>query len=99
MEKIGITEVRQILLDVLAGYTYPCKMIECTPDDKFLKVNLRYELNMDSLDIEEMLYALDRMYGIDISDTREYAFPDEPTVANFIEMVNDHVAMYKRYGK
>ena len=91
MDKIGIKEVRKILLEVLRGYTGLCEHIASIPDEKFLKINLHHEFGMDSLDFEDMFDELYNLYGILVdmhNPLIESPFSKEPTVENFIETVN-----------
>lgn len=91
MDKIGITEVRSILLEVLSGYTAYHDGIPHIPDEKLLKTNLREEFGMDSLDFEDMFDELHNLYGITVdiyNPLAEYPFHKEQTVENFIETVN-----------
>lgn len=91
MKQIGITEVREILLEVLTGYTEYHDGIPHIPDEKLLKTNLRDEFGMDSLDFEDMFDKLYDLYGISIdmyNPLTEFAFRREQTVENFIDMVN-----------
>lgn len=93
MDKIGLTEVREILVEVLRGYTGLCESVVRTPDEKFLKINLRNEFGMDSLDFEDMFDELYNLYGISVDiyshhPLTQYSFENEPTVENFIETVN-----------
>lgn len=91
MKQIGLTEVREILLEVLTGYTEYHDGIPHIPDEKLLKTNLRDEFGMDSLDFEDMFNELYNLYGIvvDIHNPLiEYPFNKEQTVENFIKTVN-----------
>ncbi|MBR6355217.1 MAG: hypothetical protein IKR92_00035 [Alphaproteobacteria bacterium] len=94
MDKIGVTEVRKILLEVLSEYTGLCEglaSMESIPDEKLLKTNLRDEFGMDSMDFESMFDELYDLYGIVVdvhNPLTQFSFKEEPTVENFIEMVN-----------
>ncbi len=91
MTKIGVTEVRKILLEVLSEYTGLCEGVVSIPDKKFLKINLREEFGMDPLDFEDMFDELYNLYGIVIdihSLPAQHSFNKEQTVENFIETVN-----------
>ena len=97
MNKIGVTEVREILAEVVGEYDGLYEMAMRTTDENFLKINLRNEFGMDSLDFEDMFAALYHLYGIDIDanyNIPQYKFSNEPTVENFIEMVNDCIKVY-----
>ncbi len=99
MDKIGVTEVRKILLEVLSEYTGLCECVASMgsmPDEKLLKTNLRDEFGMDTLDFEEMFDELFNQCGITVdihSPLIHYPFEDEPTVENFIETVNYHLSI------
>jgi len=97
MKEIGIPEVRQILAEVIYEYDGLYEMAMHTPDEKLLKTNLRNDFGLDSLDFEDMFVALYHLYDIDI-DARynipQYKFSNEPTVENFIEMINDCIKVY-----
>ena len=96
MKQIGITEVREILLEVLTGYTEYHDGIPHIPDEKLLKTNLRDEFGMDSLDIEDMFSKLYDLYGISVNihyPLIEYPFNKEQTVENFIDTVNYHLSI------
>lgn len=91
MDKIGITEVRVILSEVIKEYEGLYKIGMQTPDDKFVKMNLRTDFGLDSLDIEDMFDKLYDLYGISVdmyNPLTEFAFRREQTVENFIDMVN-----------
>ena len=91
MKKIGVKEVREILLEVLCGYSGLCESIVRTPDEKFLKINLQDEYGLSSLDIEDMFDTLYELYGITVdvhNPLAEYSFNKERTVENFIDTVN-----------
>ena len=94
MDKIGVTEVRKILLEVLSEYTGLCEglaSMESIPDEKLLKTNLRDEFGMDSMDFESMFDEFYDLYGIVVdvhNPLTQFSFKEEPTVENFIEMVN-----------
>ncbi len=91
MDKIGITEVREILSEVIKEYEGLYKIGMQTPDDKFVKMNLRTDFGLDSLDIEDMFDKLYDLYGISVdmyNPLTEFAFRREQTVENFIDMVN-----------
>lgn len=96
MDKIGITEVREILLEVLTVYTEYHDGIPHIPDEKLLKTNLRDEFGMDSLDFEDMFDELYNLYGIVVDIHHpliEYPFNKEQTVENFIDTVNYHLSI------
>ena len=99
MDKIGVTEVRKILLEVLSEYTGLCEGIASMasmPDEKLLKTNLRDEFGMDSLDFEDMFDELYNQYGIVVdvhNPLMEYPFNKEQTVENFIDTVNYHLSI------
>ena len=88
MKEIGVSEVREILLEVLTEYHDGILHI---PDEKLLKTNLCDEFGMDSLDFEDMFNKLYDLYGIFVdmyNPLTEFAFRREQTVENFIDMVN-----------
>lgn len=99
MDKIGVTEVRKILLEVLSEYTGLCECIasmQSMPDEKLLKTNLCNEFGMDSLDFKDMFDELYNQYGIVVdvhNPLMEYPFDKEQTVENFIETVNYHLSI------
>jgi acyl carrier protein len=96
MTEIGINEVRNILLEVLSGYTGLCEGIASMQDEKLLKINLRDEFGMDSLDFEDMFDELYELYGIAVdmhNQPARFSFKNEPTVENFIETVNYHLKL------
>lgn len=99
MDKIGVTEVRKILLEVLSEYTGLCEglaSMESMPDEKLLKTNLRDEFGMDSLDFEHMFDELYNQYGIVVdvhNPLMEYPFNKEQTVQSFIDTVNYHLSV------
>ncbi len=91
MDKIGVTDVRVILSEVIKEYEGLYKIGMQTPDDKFVKMNLRTDFGLDSLDIEDMFDKLYDLYGISVdmyNPLTEFAFRREQTVENFIDMVN-----------
>lgn len=97
MKEIGIPEVRQILAEVIYEYDGLYEMAMRTPDEKLLKTNLRNDFGLDSLDFEDMFVALYHLYDIDIDaryNISQYKFSNEPTVENFIEMINDCIKVY-----
>ena len=99
MDKIGITEVRKILLEVLREFTGLCEglvSMESIHDEKLLKTNLRDEFGMDSLDFENMFDELYNLYGIVVdihNPLMEYPFNKEQTVQSFIDTVNYHLSI------
>lgn len=96
MTEIGVNEVRNILLEVLSGYTGLCEGIASMRDEKLLKTNLRDEFGMDSLDFEDMFDELYELYGIAVdmnNQPAQFSFKNEPTVENFIETVNYHLSL------
>ena len=89
MVKIGVTEVRHILKECdLAQF----KFSGFVRDEVLLKVNLRDDYGLDSLDFGEMRSACLYEYGIELADNAMEisSFKEEPTVENFIKMVNDY---------
>ena len=96
MDKIGVTEVRKILLEVLSGYTGLCEGVASMPDEKLLKTNLRDEFGMYSLDFEDMFDELYNQCGIVVdayNRPMECPFNKEQTVENFIDTVNYHLSI------
>ena len=96
MKQIGITEVREILLKVLSGYTEYHDGIPHIPDEKLLKTNLSDEFGMGSLDFEDMFDELYNLYGIIVdihNPLMEYPFNKEQTVQSFIDTVNYHLSI------
>lgn len=96
MKQIGITEVREILLKVLSGYTEYHDGIPHIPDEMLLKTNLCNEFGMSSLDFEDMFDELYNLYGIVVDIHHpliEYPFNKEQTVENFIDTVNYHLSI------
>ena len=93
MVKITVAEARKVLSEVLSGFIVENAYIMKKTDEELLKTNLSREFEFDSLDFEEMLVTLYNRYGIMVDAHNllvKYAFYDEPTVENFIEMVNDN---------
>lgn len=91
MKQIGITEVREILSEVIREYDGLYKIGFHTPDDELLKMNLYTDFGLGSLDIEDMFSKLYDLYGISVdmyNPLTEFAFRREQTVENFIDMVN-----------
>ena len=91
MKEIEVSDVRVILSEVIKEYEGLYKIGMQTPDDKFVKMNLRTDFGLDSLDIEDMFDKLYDLYGISIdmyNPLTEFAFRREQTVENFIDMVN-----------
>ncbi len=90
MVNIGITEVRHILNECnLAQFELHHGFVK---DEVLLKVNLRDDYGLDSLDFEEMRSAVWSEYKIEMADDAmdKSSFKEEPTVENFIKMVNDY---------
>lgn len=90
MNEIGITEVRKILEKVVNDYRY-YDLVKMSDED-LLKVDLRYDFQLDSLDFEDMFEEIHQTYGIAVeayNPLAECAFNNEETVENFINMVND----------
>ena len=90
MVKIGVLEVRHILKECnLAQFYLRSGFVK---DEVLLKVNLREDYGLDSLDLEEMCSTVWYEYKIKLADDAmdKSSFREEPTVANFIEMVNDY---------
>lgn len=91
MDKIGIKEVRLILLEILSEYSGICECIVSTPDEKFLKINLRDEFGMEPSEFENMFGELENFCGVIIDWHNlpdDCSFNKEPSVKNFIETVN-----------
>ena len=91
MKEIEVSDVRVILSEVIKEYEGLYKIGMQTPDDKFVKMNLRTDFGLDSLDIEDMFDKLYDLYGISVdmyNPLTEFAFRREQTVENFIDMVN-----------
>ena len=96
MDKIGITEVREILSKVIREYDGLYKIGFHTPDDELLKMNLYTDFGLGSLDIEDMFSKLYDLYGISVdihNPLIEYPFNKEQTVENFIDTVNYHLSI------
>ncbi len=90
MVKIGVLEVRHVLKECnLAQFYLRSGFIK---DEVLLKVNLRDDYDLDSLDFEEMCSTVWYEYKIKLADDAmdKSSFREEPTVANFIKMVNDY---------
>lgn len=90
MVKIGVLEVRHILKECnLAQFYLRSGFVK---DEVLLKVNLRDDYDLDSLDFEEMCSAVRYEYRIELDDGAmdKSSFREEPTVENFIKMVNDY---------
>ena len=90
MVNIGITEVRHILNECnLAHFELHSGFVK---DEVLMKVNLRDDYGLDSLDFEEMRSAVWSEYKIEMADDAmdKSSFREEPTVENFIKMVNDY---------
>jgi len=89
MKEFGIAEARKIVEENVNDYVY-YRLIKMS-DEELLKADLRYDFEMDSLDIEEMFNSVHSLYGIAVdryNPLAEYAFNDDETVENFIDMVN-----------
>ena len=90
MVNIGITEVRHILNECnLAQFELRSGYVK---DEVLLKVNLRDDYGLDSLDFEEMCSTVWYEYRIEIADNamEDSSFKENPTVENFIKMVNEY---------
>lgn len=90
MTEIGLSEVRHILNECnLAQSELGSGLVK---DEVLLKINLRDDYGLDSLDFEEMCSALWYEYRIELYDNamEKSSFKEEPTVENFIKMVNDY---------
>lgn len=82
-----------MLEDVVNDYVF-YRLVKMS-DEQLLKADLRYDLELDSLDIEEILNELHSRYGIVIvlyNPLTEFAFNDDETVENFIDMVNYYLS-------
>ena len=87
MKEFGIAEARKIVEENVNDYVY-YRLIKMS-DEELLKADLRYDFEMDSLDIEEMFNSVHSLYGITIDRyLTEHPFNDDETVENFIDMVN-----------
>lgn len=91
MKQIGVDYVRQILAEVVSNYEG--KMAMRAPDNKLLKMNLRTDFGLDSLDIEDMCDTISNDYGVIVDlyghhPLGHYSFESKATVENFIETVN-----------
>ncbi len=87
MKEIGIAEVRKILEVTVNDYVY-YRLIKMS-DEELLKIDLRYDFDLDSLDIEEMFNSIRSLYGINVDRYLvKHPFNDDETVENFIDMVN-----------
>ena len=88
MVEFGITEVRHVLKECdLAQFYLRSGYVK---DDDLLKVNLLEDYGLDSLDFEEMCSTVWYEYKIKLEDNAmdKSSFREEPTVDNFINMVN-----------
>ena len=87
--KLETAHVRQIL----------CKMLDSElrselshrSDLELSNTDLYHELNLDSMDFEEMLAEVDYQFDIsvDCGDLKSSLFMEKPTVRNFIKVCND----------
>lgn len=89
MAKITVEEVRQILKSVFEYNDELQAEMNKKKDEDFLQTNLE-EFGLDSLDFEDMLVELQNLYGINVARNSFARFYREPTVENFINMVNDY---------
>lgn len=96
MTKITVTEARQILSDHL-GYDEIKSELAKKTDEELLKTDICKEFDFDSLDCMDMLTTLYTRYRIWIEDSAmlKSSFPKEPTVKNFIKLVNDCIELNK----
>ena len=91
MKEIKVSEVREILTEVIGKYDSLYEIAIRTPDDKLLKMNLCTDFGLDSLDIEDMCYTLCNSYGDTVkvfNPLTEFSFHKNQTIENFIDMVN-----------
>ena len=99
MEKITIAEARQILKCLLVADDRCFAELMQKSDDELLKANVckEFNLNLGSLDFAAMEIELLRLYGIKLVDAGYSRFFDEPTVKNFVEMVNSYGIHFEAY--
>lgn len=91
MKEITLYEFRLNLAELVSDYDGLYEMAMRTPDDQLLKMNLYEDFGLDSLDIEEMFTTLCNDCGITdrvFNPLTRFAFHDEQTVENFIDLVN-----------
>lgn len=86
MEKLTVTDARHLLENVITEKTY-LEDLANTSDENLLKADLRYEFAFDSLDFPELICELERVHRIKLTDAQDAPFYSEPTVENFIKMV------------
>lgn len=92
MAKIGVTAVRMVLVEVLAGYSGSQDDVLCRPEERLLKTDLHKDYGLDASDFAKMLISLNNLYNIEVDENvlQKSTFFREPTVENFIRMVNDY---------
>ena len=90
MINIGVDEVRRILNKTITNDGILIAVDRKT-DDELLKADIHKDLELDSLDFEELIIELDIQYSIyvDSSMFAESLFQKESTVENFIKTVNE----------
>lgn len=91
MKQVTVNDVRLNLSEIIYEYDGLYEMTMRTPDDQFLKLNLCDDFGLDSLDIEEMFVTQCSFYGVTVNKYNpltKFAFHDEQTIENFMEMVN-----------
>ncbi len=88
MAKVTISEVRQVLNEVLLN-DVNLSILARKNDEELLKTDIRDELYLDSLDFEEMLCEFHQLYGTKLDGALYNQFHDRPTVENLMKMLND----------
>lgn len=87
MEEITVKQVRRILENILIGDFYLKKLAQTT-NNNLLKMNLRVEFDLDSLDFMDLLNNLQELYGIELSEEAYDCLLCNPTAQNFIDLCN-----------
>ena len=95
MKKIEVTDIRDILKDIISDEFYLAKLTDKS-DEELLKTDLSGELNLDSLDFAEMNGEVEDRFGIPVAELNHLLvergeFYNDPTVENYIKWVNSYV--------